>query len=327
MNQDVTVVIPILNESHSLPALLAGLKAQTLRPKELIIVDAGSTDGSAALVESWWRREQWEGAECRVLSVPGALPGAGRNAGVREARHEWIAFIDGGIAPQSDWLEQLWGHATRRQSPAVFGVCQFLAEGVFARAVCALSYGQGSFHSVVPASLFHRQVFDAIGFFPEQFRSAEDLAWSQRVVNHFGAREICKDAVVRYTHFPLTWRSASRKWRLSEYCSVLAGVRSRQHLLYLAGLPLLYGLLFSGTMVGVGLFWGYLLVRGGCDPVRRSRERPWWGRRPEALIVALGLAPVLDLAKFFGIVHGLVVRMFGISQGSRPVPVKSRSGG
>lgn len=303
MNQDVTVVIPILNESHSLPALLAGLKAQTLRPKELIIVDAGSTDGSAVLVENWWRREQWEGAECRVLSVPGALPGAGRNAGVRAARYEWVAFLDAGIEPATDWLERLWAHAARRQSPAVFGVCQFLAEGVFERTVCALSHGQGSLHSAVPASLFHRRVFDAIGFFPERLRAAEDLAWSQRVVDRFGAREVCEDAIVRYTHFPSTWRSASRKWRLAEYCSVLAGVRGRQHLLYVAGLPFLYGVLFSGTLAGLGLFAGYLVIRGVCDPVRRSRERPWCGCQPAALAVAPALAVVLDLSKLVGILQ------------------------
>ena len=313
MNRNVTVVIPILNEADSLAAMLLGVKSQTLRPTELIIVDAGSTDGSVPLVEAWWRCEQWEGAECRVLSLPGALPGAGRNAGVRAASNEWIAFLDAGIEPQSDWLEQLWAHAARRSSPAVFGVCQFLAEGIFERTLCALSQGQGSLHSAVPASLFHLQVFETVGYFSERLLAAEDLAWSQRVVDHFGPREICEDAMVRYTHFPSTWQCASRKWRLAEYWSVLARVRGRQHMLYLGSLSLIYGLLFSGTMAGVGLFAGYLFVRGVCDPVRRSRERPWYGCQPAALAVAPALAIVLDLSKFIGILqaYGDLLRSHG----------------
>ena len=104
LNFPVSLVIPILNEAESLPELLQALKAQSHRPDEIIFSDAGSTDGSPALIEAWWRDQGWEHGSCRVLLRPGAMPGAGRNAGVRAARNEWIAFIDGGITPASDWL-------------------------------------------------------------------------------------------------------------------------------------------------------------------------------------------------------------------------------
>ena len=88
MSGDVTVVAPILNEANSLPQLLAALKAQTHRPRELIFSDAGSTDGSVALIENWWRTERWEKTDCQMLRRPRAMPGAGRNAGVRAASNE-----------------------------------------------------------------------------------------------------------------------------------------------------------------------------------------------------------------------------------------------
>ncbi|MGH8616779.1 MAG: glycosyltransferase, partial [Burkholderiales bacterium] len=40
----VSVVVPYLNEAATLPTLLAALAAQTVRPRTLIFVDAGSTD-------------------------------------------------------------------------------------------------------------------------------------------------------------------------------------------------------------------------------------------------------------------------------------------
>lgn len=308
MSGDVAVVVPILNEAGSLPQLLAALQVQTYRPKELIFSDAGSTDGSPALIERWWRQEQWPGATCQVLSIPGAMPGAGRNAGVRVAQSEWIAFLDAGIDPEPAWLERLCKYAREHQAPAVFGMCRFSADAYFERAVCALSQGQGSVHSVVPASLFHRKVFEEVGFFPEHLRAAEDLSWSNRVVRRYGQRIVCTDAIVFYTHFPSSLRQAMRKWKLAEYQSVLAGVRLSQQRLSLIGLPLVYAALLSGTVAGGAVFILYLLIRGVIDPFRRSEEHPWWGRHPGALLVAPGVAAALDLAKFAGIVQAYLNR-------------------
>ncbi|WP_319245399.1 glycosyltransferase family A protein [uncultured Propionivibrio sp.] len=309
LNFPVTLVIPILNEAESLPELLQALKAQSHRPDEIIFSDAGSSDGSPALIEDWWREEGWENASCSVLSRPGAMPGAGRNAGVRAARNAWIAFIDGGITPASDWLEQLCRHAQSTQAPAVFGVCHFSAQASFDRAVCALSYGQGAAHPVIPASLFSRQVFTEIGEFPAHLRAGEDLVWMAALQARYGEREVCSAARVGYTHFPTGWRQALRKWRVTELHCVLAGVRTGQQAVYLFGLPLLCAVVADGGQVGAAVFLAYLLLRGVIDPIRRSLDRPWWGHRPWAALIALPLVAALDIAKWTGIVQGLGVRL------------------
>jgi hypothetical protein len=305
----VTLVIPVLNEAESLPELLQALKAQTHRPSEIIFSDAGSTDGSLALIENWWRREAWEDAVCSMLSLPGAMPGAGRNAGVRVARYDWIAFMDGGITPASDWLEQLCLHAQATRVPAVFGVCHFSAQAPFAKAVCALSYGHGAVHPVIPASLFARRVFAEIGEFPVHLRAGEDLVWMAALQARYGAREVCPAARVSYTHFPTGWRQALRKWRVTELHCVQAGVRTVQQALYLFGLPALYVLTGAGGGVGVAVFVAYLLLRGVIDPTRRSLDRPWWGRQPVAACIALPLVAALDIAKWLGILQGIWARL------------------
>lgn len=307
LNFPVTLVIPILSEAESLPELLQALKAQHHRPDEIIFSDAGSTDGSPALIEAWWRREGWEGGQCSVLARPGAMPGAGRNAGVRAARNEWIAFIDGGITPASDWLEQLCRHEQATKALAVFGVCHFSVQTPFAKAVCALSYGHGAVHPVIPASLFARRVFAEIGEFPEHLRAGEDLVWIAALQARYGAREVCSAARVSYTHFPTGWCQALRKWRVTELHCVLAGVRTGQQALYLFGLPALYVLAGNGHSLGIVAFLAYILFRGVIDPVRRSPDRPWWGKKPGAVLIALPLAAALDIAKWTGIVQGIVI--------------------
>lgn len=308
MTSDVTLVVPMLNEANALHELLDAVKAQTLRPKELIFSDAGSVDGSPEVVEQWWRDNGWDGAACRVLKLPGAMPGAGRNAGVRAAAHDWIAFLDAGIAPDSNWLERLVSHAVTNDVEAVFGQCHFSTEDPFGRAVCALSYGQGAVHPVIPASLFHRAVFEKVGFFPEKLRAAEDLLWLDRFIACYGRREVCLDALVRYSHFPSSWGGAFRKWRVTEYHCVLAGARRHQHLVYLIAIPLLYGGLLFGSYPGVAIYLGYLALRGVIDPARRSIDRPWWGRQIAAVMIAPVLAAALDIAKLIGIVEGMAFR-------------------
>lgn len=309
LNFPVTLVVPILNEAESLPELLQALKAQSHRPDEIIFSDAGSTDGSPALIEDWWRREGWENATCSVLSRHGAMPGAGRNAGVRVARNDWIAFIDGGITPASDWLEQLCRQALAKQVPAVFGVCHFSAQAPFAKAVCALSYGHGAVHPVIPASLFSRRVFAEIGEFPSHLRAGEDLVWMDALQARYGASEVCSNARVSYVHFPKGWKQALRKWRITELHCTLAGVRVGQQMVYLFGLPALYALAGYDGSIGGAVFLAYLLLRGVIDPTRRSLDRPWWGKNLGPALIAIPLATALDLAKWVGILQGIGIKL------------------
>lgn len=309
VNFPVTLVIPILNEAKTLPELLEAIKAQSQRPDEIIFSDAGSTDGSRLLIEEWWRSEGWQNATCTVLSCPGAMPGAGRNAGVRVARNDWIAFIDGGITPACDWLERLCRHAQVTGVPAVIGVCHFSAKVPFAKAICALSYGHGALHPVVPASLFARKVFAEVGEFQNHLRAGEDLVWMDALRACYGANEVCSLARVSYTHFPGGWWQAMRKWRIAELHCVLAGVRTRQQMIYLFGMPLLYALASYGGIVGGGALLVYLLIRGGIDPIFRSHDRPWWGEQSIAALIAFPLAAALDFAKWVGIVQGICTKV------------------
>ena len=304
-NFPVSLVIPILNEAESLPKLLQAIEAQTHHPEEIIFVDAGSTDGGVDLIKAWWDGVRWNKAQCNVLISPGSMPGAGRNVGVRAASNNWIAFIDGGINPDSEWLEQLCQGALDSKSEAVFGLCHFSAGEPFCKAICALSYGLGSMHPVIPASLFHRKVFDKVGGFPSHLRAGEDLIWMSAFHGIYGQRMVCHRAIVHYTHFPVRWKQALLKWYLSESQCVLAGVRTRQHVIYLIGLPAIYGMAFMGGGYGACLLLLYILFRGVVDPIRRSKDRPWWGPKPIAALIAVPLATALDLAKWLGITHGV----------------------
>ena len=299
----VAIIIPIFNEAESLPSLLEAIRCQSCQPVEVLFVDAGSTDGSASIIENSAAKNDWGQVRVHVVTVSGSMPGQGRNYGVKATSTDWIAFLDGGIDPDKDWLEQLYQFAMVTDAPAVFGLCYFSGETDFARAVCALSYGQASTHPVIPSTLFKREVFTTIGYFPEDLRAAEDIVWIDRFLKKYGRRIVCETARSSYRHFPTNWMHVFRKWRLFEKNSVMAGVRSRQHIFYLFAIPLLYGLLFTGTYIGIILFLLYAIFRGVIDPMRRSARWQWYKGHAISAFIAVPLALWIDIAKLFGIVN------------------------
>jgi glycosyltransferase involved in cell wall biosynthesis len=100
---DVAIVIPALDEADSLPSLLEDCEAQRPAPTEVIVVDAGSSDGTLELLEEWSGR--WPAL--RVVRAPGAGPGSSRNAGIRAAAASVIATLDAGSRVAPDWLARL----------------------------------------------------------------------------------------------------------------------------------------------------------------------------------------------------------------------------
>lgn len=89
MPTTVSVVIPCYNAAAYLREAVESALGQTHPPLEVVVVDDGSTDDSAAIAESY-------GAPVRVLREPTSKqgPGVARNRGIEESRGDWVAFLD-----------------------------------------------------------------------------------------------------------------------------------------------------------------------------------------------------------------------------------------
>lgn len=306
-NQRVALVIPVLNEAATLLLLLRAIQAQTRRPNEIVFVDAGSSDVSLSVISDWWQEQSWPDGACWVEVNPGGYPGHNRNVGINATSCEWIAFIDCGIYPEPDWLEKLLECASQTGAPAIFGLCDFYAEGAIAKAACALSYGMGSDHPVLPASLFHRSVFAKTGVFEEQLRAAEDIKWMALLESWSGPKVVCAQARVHYRVFPDSILAIARKWYLYK-CHVLkAGMGGQYDLLQLAVVIGGLIMLFLSWQLAVWGIFIYALLRGVVDPVRRSKQRKWWDGQPSSLVLAPVVALTIDAAK-----HAATLRGYGL---------------
>ena len=97
----VSVVVPVRNRAALLERTLDALSRQTLRDHEVVVVDDGSTDGSADVAE---RRAAGD-ARVRVVHAGGAGAVAARRLGVAAATAEFLAFTDSDCVPDPEWLE------------------------------------------------------------------------------------------------------------------------------------------------------------------------------------------------------------------------------
>jgi len=87
MKPSVTAIIPCFNAAPFLRATLESALNQSHAPCEVLVIDDGSTDQSAAIAASY-------GPPVRVISQPNQGESVARNRGIEEAKGSWIAFLD-----------------------------------------------------------------------------------------------------------------------------------------------------------------------------------------------------------------------------------------
>jgi len=92
----VSVVIPIYNAESYLDRCIASVTGQSYKDIDIILVDDGSTDGSAAKCREWEKRDK----RIAYIYQDNSGLGSARNAGIKATKTEYVAFLDA-----DDWLE------------------------------------------------------------------------------------------------------------------------------------------------------------------------------------------------------------------------------
>ena len=195
----VTVYVPCYNVARWLPRVIAGLRRQTYPIHEIIAVDDGSTDESAALADRLGVRLIRHERNRGLAAV--------RNTAIRAATTGYVASVDGDVVAHADWLEQLVATA---QQGGYAGVCgrlqetQFFTLGDLWRGV-HMHQWWGEERVEQPEflfggnTLFAREALLAIGLYGEQFRTNgedADLSWRLKAAGH----RICYEPAARCDH-------------------------------------------------------------------------------------------------------------------------------
>ena len=205
---EVAIVIPVLDEADNIGDLLDDCAAQRQGPAEVVVVDAGSTDGTLDLLEE--RARSWPAL--RVLRSARATPGRGRNEGIARARSPLIATVDAGSRIGPDWLGALTGPLREEggERRLAVGVAEPDARTELERAVGWFSLRAfkppGRPGPVGAAFLpagrcgfaFWRRAWELAGGYPPELPWGEDKAFVKRLRERGAEVVLVPDAVVRW---------------------------------------------------------------------------------------------------------------------------------
>ena len=112
---DISVVIPLYNKAAEIGRAVRSVLAQTLPPREVIVVDDGSTDGGADEVE------RMASSVVRLVRQENRGVSAARNRGIAMASGRYVALLDGDDRWQPQYLEQVWRLIARYPDCGAYG--------------------------------------------------------------------------------------------------------------------------------------------------------------------------------------------------------------
>jgi glycosyltransferase involved in cell wall biosynthesis len=303
----VSLIVPLRNEEATVTGLLHSIAGQTRPPDELVVVDAGSEDGTGVLLSSFPAQ-----TPMRVVRTGELYPGLARNAGAEAARHPWLAFTDGGVRVAPNWLEELLGVAEGASADIVFGSFEPVCDDVFRRCA-AVAYvppanPDGVRGPSVASMVVKREVFERVGGFP-RFRAAEDLIFIERVLAVPMRVGYAPGAVVHWELAPDARRTFRRFALYSEH-NLRAGRGRYWHAGVLRHYVVMTFLAGAAALVGAGA-WSLLvypfwqLARAGRSAWQKRDSFDFPTLDPRHVLGAAALLCLIDLATLAGAMRWL----------------------
>lgn len=197
-----SVVIPLYNKQNSIAATLQSVLAQTNQNFEIVVVDDGSTDNSAQVVEEFFEKHPslQGGDRGRLVKKPNGGVCSARNRGIQEARYDYVALLDGDDLWDEHYLEEqvkliqdfpeakMWGinFAETSNSNLIRTLPTGLPEG-YRGYVENYFQMPGRISDLYCSSsvVIKKEVFDKVGYFDERIKYSEDIdMWYRIIVNY-----------------------------------------------------------------------------------------------------------------------------------------------
>ena len=172
----VSVIIPVLNGEAYIACALESIYAQSWQNIEIIVVDDGSTDNTATLVQHRF-------PQVRYFFQPNSGIGAARNRGLEQTKGDYIAFLDA----DDYWLEhklqlQMKIFQEHPQTDIVFThIRQFHSPELSESEKQALACPDIAMPAELPSTLLcPRRIINKVGMFETHWKVGGDISWIMR---------------------------------------------------------------------------------------------------------------------------------------------------
>lgn len=305
----VSVICTVLNEGPAVEKLLDSLAGQTRPPDEIIFVDGGSTDETAAILQTYAAAHH---LPLRMMVEPGANISRGRNVAIEAAAGPIIASTDAGVRLDPRWLEELLKPFQDQPDTTVVAGF-FVPDPQTAFEVAMGATVLPALADINPATFlpssrsiaFLKSSWLAAGRYPEWLDYCEDLIFDFRLRDQ-APFAFAPQAVAYFrprSSLPAFFKQYFRYARGDGKADLWRKRHAIRYLTYLAALPLLLFL-----MAAVSVWWGMLaLVLGAVGmfytPYRRLPQL-WQSLSAVEKLQAICWIPIIrlsgDIAKMLG---------------------------
>ncbi len=308
MIPEITVIVPYYNECDTIRFTLQRIAEQTLPAKTAIFVNSSSTDDTSAIIDQWIGQNQPQ-LQTTFLNVFERTdnPASSKNAGVRLATTEWIAFMDCGQNFQRDWLERQFQYAREQRLEIVSGVVYLTGRNWVDRCAIAQTYGYRRNRPCLPTSLIRKSIFEKTGMLAEGRRAGYDAAWLLRLKMLGIMRGINTSVVIEYigTNFSSSLPHLFRKSILYAKPSVALPGYYVPYAYAALSLEFL-GVLAMSPRLALLLFAAYFLARTFAIPLLKSGGTAFFRDYPAAAILGSGIVGlVMDCGRLIGTWQGI----------------------
>ena len=226
----LSIIVPLYNKQNSIVATLQSVLAQTYQNFEIVVVDDGSTDNSAQVVEDFIHASRLSPLAFRLIRKPNGGVCSARNRGIQEAKYDYIALLDGDDLWDEHYLEEqvkliqdfpeakMWGinFAEMSNGKLIRTLPTGLPEGYRGYVENYFQIpGRISdlFHS--SAVVIHKDTFDNVGYFDKRIKYAEDCDMWYRIITTYPV--VFYDRILVFYRQDAENRALHRKIMLRDY--------------------------------------------------------------------------------------------------------------
>jgi GT2 family glycosyltransferase len=196
-----SVIIPAYNRAGIISRAIQSVLDQTCRDVEIIVVDDGSTDGTADLLNPLVLKKQISYYHQSNRGVCAA-----RNAGASVAQGEYLIFLDSDDAVKPNWLHDFQHAISTNKTDLVFCSMEVIKpNGLIKRISCLDPYqngGQEKGLALAGAWAIRKQVFEKIGGFDEAIQYGENTELKLRWMNGAATQQFIDHYNISYHESP-----------------------------------------------------------------------------------------------------------------------------
>lgn len=297
IDEKVSVCVTVYNESkETINKLLTALNRQTLKPNEIILIDASEKTQRFKKSKTL--------SNLKIINKTGISRSGGRNIAIKKAKNEIVAITDSGCIPHKDWLEKLTDPFKNENVDVVSGFYKMVSRNNFEKTEAVfLGVAQKDMNSdFMPSArsmAFTKTIWKKAGGFPENLNdTAEDNVFNLNLLKTGAKFVVAKNAIVDW-YMPETIKNYYLKIKNYARGDAQSGIwwhpvkKWKTHNLKVMTIFVRY-MLFVFVFVNLG--YGYLGGIMGIYMLYAYKKASMWG---------IILQFISDFACIIGFSHGI----------------------